>query len=150
MRIRSSVLLIFSVLASLPALATRPAISFEQIVDGTPIIFDGQVLEFKEVPAPVKEFYFTDEKQALSARFRVLKQWKGLKQKEVTAFTWPLGKAPCSGVEIKKDAKYLVFAHWDTKKKHILFDFCSGLQTHDGVSSKEVHDKLESILGRRR
>ncbi len=123
---------IFTLLAFLTvssvANASRPFVSLEQIIKLTPVIFEADVLEFKNVPAPNREMYFTNDDQALEISVKISKSWKGEQKGQLMAYTWALGKAPCTGVEIKKNTNYLIYGEWDKSKKSLMFDFCRGFR----------------------
>jgi len=128
----------------LPALAnaTRPFISPEQLIQLTPVIFEGEVIAFKIVKAPTRETYFTYDEDALEVTLKISKSWKENLTGQVKAFTWAIGKAPCTGVEIKKNETYLVYAEWDKPKKNLLFDFCRGFRP---LKASYLEDELKIL-----
>jgi hypothetical protein len=129
MNIKFKIFLLFVVITfSSLANATRPFISMEQIIEQTPVIFEANVLEFKNVKAPNREMYFTYDEEALEISLQISKSWKGAQKGNLKAYTWALGKAPCTGIEIKKNSNYLIYAELDKSKKNLMFDFCRGFR----------------------
>ncbi len=106
------------------ASATRPIVSHQQIIQWSSVILEGTILNFENVPAPNRQTYFTHDPIALAVTLKVTKSWKGNLSGQVKAYTWALGKAPCTGIEIKKGEPYLLYADWDEAKRVLTFDFC--------------------------
>ncbi len=109
-------------------LSSRRYVSLEESIAQSSLIFEGTVVDFKNVPAPHRESYFTHDAEALELKVRISKTWKGTLQGDVKVYTWALGKAPCSGIELKKAEAYLIYAEPNPAKKVLTFDFCNGLR----------------------
>lgn len=128
---------VFIIFASPFASATRPSVSLEEVIQQTPLIFEGVVVDFANVTAPNRETYFANDNKALEVTLKISKSWKGSLKGQLKVFTWALGKAPCSGIELKRNEAYLVYADWDMSKKIVTFDFCRGLRPLRAVYTQE-------------
>ncbi len=118
------ILILSFLLNAAAASGTRPIVNQQQIIQWTPVIVEGILLNYENVPAPNRQTYFTHDPVALAVTLKVTKSWKGNLAGQLKVYTWALGKAPCTGIEIRKGQPYLLFADWNEAKTVLTFDFC--------------------------